>query len=364
MAGRKHLGKLARWVAFALCVGLFALALAQADLAAGWRRIVAIGPIVLIVLIPFPLSLLCDAVGWRILIASLGHRVRVAPLFKVRFATEAVTNSTPAGAVWAEALSPVLVARRTGAPVPDVVAASMAKRWLMVRMHAGYVALAAAFGYFALSHASEVMTGGSALVVVVIVGAFALVLFSMAIEALTAKGQVAGRLSDFLGRRRFRGLQKWIEGRRHHFTHADSSVARLSADRVATAKASAWIFALWVLEGIETYIILRLLGADLGIIEVMSFDAALSTVRSAAVFAPAGIGVQDVGYLAVLEAYGVPGASGIAPAFVVLKRMKEALFVALGFIVIARTGATRKFLHHIHSHAVHDHRAHADSAAT
>jgi hypothetical protein len=116
---------------------------------------------------------------------------------------------------------------------------------------------------------------------------------------------------------------------------------------------------LWLLEGVETYLILRLLGADLGLVEVMSFDAALSVVRSAAVFAPAGIGVQDLGYLAVLEAYGVPGASGIAPAFVVLKRMKEALFVAVGFIVIARTGAARKFLHH-----ASDHRAHADSAAT
>jgi hypothetical protein len=87
----------------------------------------------------------------------------------------------------------------------------------------------------------------------------------------------------------------------------------------------------------------------------MSFDAALSVVRSAAVFAPAGIGVQDVGYLTVLEAYGVPGTSGIAPAFVLLKRMKEALFVAIGFIVIARTGEARKFLHH---------RTHAESAAT
>ena len=36
--------------------------------------------------------------------------------------------------MWAEAISPVLVSRRTGAPVPDVVAASTAKRWLLVRI--------------------------------------------------------------------------------------------------------------------------------------------------------------------------------------------------------------------------------------
>lgn len=355
MATRKPVLKLARWAAFALSVGLFVWTLAQADLAAGWRRIVAIGPVVLVVLVPFPLSIASDALAWRTLVAALGHRVPWAPLFKVRIATEAVTNSTPAGAVWAEALSPILVARRTGAPVPDVVAASTAKRWLLVRMHAGYVALAAAFGFPALSRASRHLTGGDAVVVVVVASAFALVLLSSAVEALTARGQVAARVSGFLGRRRFRGLQQWIEGRRHHFTHADSQITKLSGDRAATAKASALIFGLWVLEGIETYVILRLLGADLGLVEVMSFDAALSVVRSAAVFAPAGIGVQDVGYLTVLEAYGVPGASGIAPAFVVLKRIKEAIFVAIGFVIIARTGEARKFLHH---------RMHADSAAT
>src|SRR5688500_20342038 len=95
MAGQKRVLKLARWAAFALCIGLFAWALAQADLAAGWRRIVSIGPIIVLVLLPFPLSIACDALAWRTLLAALGHRVRWAPLFKVRIATEAVTNSTP-----------------------------------------------------------------------------------------------------------------------------------------------------------------------------------------------------------------------------------------------------------------------------
>lgn len=359
MTGRKRAVQVAKSLVFVLCIALFFYALAKADLAAGWRRIVAIGPIVVLVLAPFPLALACDAMAWRALLRSLGERVAWSPLFKVRFATEAVTNTTPAGAVWAEAISPVLVARRTGARVADVVAASTAKRWLLVRMHGTYVALAAAFGYAALSRASHVLVESDAVVLVVVVGALALVILSLGVEELTARGQVAGRISAFLGRRRFRGLQQWIEGRRHHFTHADSQIARVSDDVAATRHASAWILGLWLIEGFETYLILHLLGARLGLIEVMSFDAALSVVRSAAVFAPAGIGVQDVGYLAVLEAYGVPGASGIAPAFVVLKRMKEAFFVTVGLVLLARTGAKRRFAHHLASPP-----AHPPSAAT
>lgn len=345
--GRKRAVQAVKGLLFFACVGLFAYALAEADLAAGLRRIVAIGPVVVLVLVPFPLGLACDARAWRALVRALGPAVRWAPLFKVRFAIEAVTNTTPAGAVWGEAISPVLVARRTGAPIPDVVAASTAKRWLLVRMHGAYVALAAALGYGALSRASHALVGSDAVVVVVVLGALALVSLSLGVEALTARGQLAGRVSAFLGRRRFRGLQRWIEGRRHHFTHADAQIGRLSEDRAATRRASAWILGLWLMEGVETYLILRLLGADLDLVEVMSFDAALSVVRSAAVFAPAGIGVQDVGYLAVLEAYGVPATSGIAPAFVVLKRMKEALFVVVGLVVLLRTRASRTFPHHL-----------------
>jgi hypothetical protein len=92
------------------------------------------------------------------------------------------------------------------------------------------------------------------------------------------------------------------------------------------------------------------LGANLGFIDVVSFDAALSIVRSAAIFAPAGIGVQDVGYLAVLEAYGVTDASAIGPAFVVIKRTKEAFWIAIGYAALALTSRHR--------------RAHAEPAAT
>jgi hypothetical protein len=344
--GRKRVLGVLKGVVFALCIALFVHALAKADLAAGLRRIAAIGPAVLVVLVPFPLALACDAMGWRRLLAALDHHVRVAPLLKVRVAIEAVTNTTPAGAVWAEALSPVLVARRTGAPVPDVVAASTAKRWLLVRMHAAYVTLAAAFGAAALSRASRSLVGTDLIVAIVLAGAFALVIGSLGAEALTARGQLAGRVSRFLGRTRLRRLEQWLEGRHHHFTHADAQIGRLADDVPATRAASAWILGLWFFEGLETFIILRLLGAPLGLAEVMSFDAALSVVRSAAIFAPAGIGVQDLGYLAVLEAYGIPEASGIGPAFVVIKRLKEALWIGLGFVLIARTGATRRFAHH------------------
>jgi hypothetical protein len=324
-----------RWAALVFCLGLFVHALLTTDLHAGWARIVAIGPLALVILLPFPVGLAFDCLAWRRLLVALDRRIPLRVLFRVRLSTEAVSLSTPAGAVWAEALAPVLVARRSHAHVSDVVAASTARRWLVVRMHAVYVTGAAALGFPALSHASRKLVGSDALVVVVVTGAAGLLLLANGIEMLTARGRVAGRVSGVLASTRFLRVRAWLETRQHHFTAADVSIARLSNERRATRAASLGLLCLWLVEGCETFLILHLLGADLGLATVMSFDAALSVVRSAAVFAPAGIGVQDLGYLAVLEAYGVPESSGIASAFIVLKRMKEAFWVLVGLVLLA-----------------------------
>ncbi len=327
-----------RWGAFAACVLLFARALAASDLTAAWGRIQAIGPLAIAVLVPFPFAMAMDAWAWKGLLAALDRKVPWFTLFKVRIATEAVTNSAPAGALWADAISPVLVSRRTGIPTEDVFAAATAKRWTVVRMHGGYVALAAAFGSAAVLRVSQSLMGSDALLLMVIASATALVLLSIGIEALAARGRVAGRISGILGRARFVRLKAWIEVRRHHFARADVQLARLSKDSGAGVAASWRMLGLWIIEGLESYLILRLLGAPLGVVEILAFDAALSVVRSSAMFAPAGIGIQDVGYLAVLQAYGVPDASTLGPAFVVLKRMKEALWITVGFVMLARSG--------------------------
>jgi uncharacterized protein (TIRG00374 family) len=334
-----------RWAAFGACVLLFASALAQTDLAGAWQRIKDIGLLSLLVVIPFPFAMAMDAWAWRVLLRALDRKVPWSTLFTLRIGLEAVTNSAPAGPVWADAISPLLVSQRTGVPAVDVFAASTAKRWSVVRMHAAYVSLTSAFGATALLHASRVMWKSDILLVATLGAALLLVLLSIAIEMLAAHGRVAERISGMLGNVRFRRVRAWVEERRHHFARADVQLARLSENKRASAAAAWRMLGLWVFEGLETYLILRLLGAPLGVIEVLSLDAALSVVRSSAMFTPAGIGVQDVGYLAMLEAYGVPDAASLGPAFIVLKRVKEAFWIAIGFAILARPGPRALLLH-------------------
>jgi hypothetical protein len=64
-------------------------------------------------------------------------------------------------------------------------------------------------------------------------------------------------------------------------------------------------------------------------------ETAIIVVRSAAVPVPAGLGVQDVGYLLCFRALGFADPVTLATAFVVLKRGKDLFWILVGFALLA-----------------------------
>jgi glycosyltransferase 2 family protein len=85
-------------------------------------------------------------------------------------------------------------------------------------------------------------------------------------------------------------------------------------------------------------VMLRLLGSGLGFTQVVSFDAAVGLARSLAAFVPAGLGVQEAGYSAFLLGPAGGEAVGLVASFVVLKRLKEAFYCALGLASLTLRG--------------------------
>jgi uncharacterized membrane protein YbhN (UPF0104 family) len=97
------------------------------------------------------------------------------------------------------------------------------------------------------------------------------------------------------------------------------------------------IFAHWMLEAFETWLILRLLGAEVPFAVVWAFEPALSLLRHVLFFLPAGLGVQDAGYVFFLAALGIPDPLTTGAAFAILKRAKELVWALLGFLALGRS---------------------------
>jgi hypothetical protein len=248
---------------------------------------------------------------------ALGHRVDWIDLYIARFIGEAMTLSLPGGTGIAESTLPSIVHARTNVPRLDVLASSAAKRWTLMRAHALYVIVGGMCGFWVLGGASRTLIGSDALPWIVLLSCALPLVTSLVMQATLSSGVLVRVLG------RFRLAKDLLQ-------RTDRSLVVLARSRDLVPLAQ--LFCAWLCESLETMIVLRVLGAAPSFAMVLSIEAGLSVVRSAVFFAPAGLGVQDLGYLRALDALGM---GDVAPAFVVLKRSREIMVALVGWIAFA-----------------------------
>jgi uncharacterized membrane protein YbhN (UPF0104 family) len=85
---------------------------------------------------------------------------------------------------------------------------------------------------------------------------------------------------------------------------------------------------------VETYLFVLALGADAPLATAMAIEALAVLLRHVFVVLPAGLGVQEIGYVTLMAATGVGDASFVA-AFALLKRTKELVGCSVGYGLFA-----------------------------
>jgi uncharacterized protein (TIRG00374 family) len=304
----------------------------SADVGGALPIITAAGPAIALALVPYLAQLAFDALAWRTLLAGLGHRVAWRKLLGVRLATEAVLLSMPGGSLVGESLKPYLVGRVAPVPPSHAIASIGIKRSLLALAQALYLVLALVFGGSALVAASEHILGNGSLPYLVAGAAVFLFLAAGALALAFLHGRIAERVRRSLARLPSRRLRAWLDAQHAGFAETDAAFQRIGGRRRRLAAATALLLAAWVVETGETYVLLRQVGVDLPIASVLAMEASVVFVRNAAFFLPAGLGVQDAGYLAFLAAYGAPAAP--AAAFAIVKRCKELVWVVVGYALL------------------------------
>ena len=304
----------------------------QADAAATWRAVGSAGPLVAAGLLPFAISLAVDAYGTVLLLRGLGHTATLWQVLPVRIASEALHISMPLGVVAADTATAALLEARCDVPVRDGLVASLARRWLVMRAHGAYIFAGAVVGFPTLAALSPGLLGRPGLPWVVLASCLVPLAISAAVAASFLGRTTFARLHATLGRVPSQRLARWLQTRRHEAAATDLQATRLRAAGSATTPATLAFLGCWCLEAVESALLLHLVGAEVTLPAVFAIEAGLSLVRSAAVIAPSGLGIVDLGYGAVLPALGAD--AGAVPAFVLLKRAKELLWVLAGYSVI------------------------------
>jgi len=293
------------------------------------------GPWIGLVLLPFLAAVAVDTWAWQLILDSLPRRVPFHQLLRLRVATEAVLLSLPMGAALAESLKAYLLERRFQVPAAEGISSIAAQKNLLMFSLAAFLVTSVAIGYPHLAGGSEQIVGAPGLPWFILAGAIALALAASLMSILLVHGSMAERVHRVLLAIPFRGVRDWLLRREERFRDIDHSFTPIARGRGRLGSAALLLYLGFLIEAIESYWILRLIGADISFVQVLAFDASVTLIRSAAIFVPAGIGFQDAGYLAFFRAFAVPDAANVGAAFILVKRAKEALWIALGYAMLA-----------------------------
>ena len=323
--------RVARVLVLLVSAGLFVRVLWMADLRNVAHLLAEVGPLAGLAVVPYGVAVTVDTAGWAAILRGLEARVATWRLLGLRLSTEAVHLSFPGGPLLAEALKVWFLRRRFGVEVAEGSASLAVKKALQIGSQGVYLLTAAAVAGASLADPSVLRPLLFGLGIVS-------TLVSVGMVAVLLSGKVAERLWRLLRRVPMAKVQAWTIAREMAFVDTDQHVrAVLQSHFRGLLLAFLWILAGWFVEAAESWVLLRLLGVGLSFRAVLAFEPVVSFARSAAFFIPAGLGVQDAGYMALLRGAGIPDATNHAAAFVLLKRFKEVFWIAIGWALLLAT---------------------------
>jgi glycosyltransferase 2 family protein len=293
------------------------------------------GAVLFWALVPMGVALAIESLGWAWAFWRSGHPVPFIGVWRARVTSEALALTLPAGMLFCESTKPFLLARHCGLSAEVSVAGMAARKYLLLASQAVYISVFALLGAPFLQRASSGVIGRPGLSAGLLgVGAIVF-LTAIASGVFLRDGRLADRVRALLSLLPFAGLKGRLERSRGRFVQTDGELRKFFRGSLLEASIPALPFlASWVLEAVETYLILRLIGVDLPFEAVAALEVALSFTRHVTFLLPAGLGVQDLGYVAFLRALGADDPLVMGAAFVLIKRAKECSYALLGYLLL------------------------------
>ncbi|NTW48391.1 MAG: flippase-like domain-containing protein [Chlorobiales bacterium] len=323
--------------------GLLTYLFTKIDTEKTFQLITGIGISVGLIFIPYILVSAFDTVGWKIVFPNPKRAILFQKLLSIRFITEAMLMSIPAGVAVAESMKPLLLKKYLQIPASEGVASVAVKKMLFGAAQGVYLILSVAFGFYWMQASSKSVIGMDGLPWMILGVSVVLIVFFGVGTYAFVNGAIARRLHSLLLRVPFSPLRSLLLRQEEKFVEVDAQLKEFNSLGSGKMVYATLAFTLsWLMEAVETFVILWVLGVDLSFAQVLAFETILSFVRSLIFFVPAGLGVQDLGYVAFFTALGVPDPMTIGGAFILLKRFKELIWIIIGYLILFVSGVRLK----------------------
>jgi len=294
----------------------------------GWdnisRQFIRIGYYWPLVLLPYGLLNLLVTLSWSVLLLSSEVRPSLGRLFMLRLAGESLNQLTPTATMGGE---PFKAMRLTAGGVPweEATASVLIQRGILVLGLVTYIVLGLVLAPFLLH-------GTSSNLEMLGLGTLLLGAGGMAFVYLQSRGPclMGVRLLE-----RLRLCPDRLKAKESELAKLDAFLAefyRLYPRRGLLA--FVLVLASWAAQAVEVYLVFQLLGHPISWGLAVCLDALVMLFAAVGFLIPASIGVQDGG--GVLLSLGFNLGAALGAAFSILRRIREAFWLSLGLVVLAR----------------------------
>ena len=280
-----------------------------------WRLLV-------VLVFPFVIVTTFDTLGWRF--AFRRDTVPFGALLSTRLAGEAFNVTTPTASVGGEAVKTWLL--RDHVPLSESLPSVIVAKTTITIAQGLFLVLGIVCAWPTLAPDSPLLRGMEWMLGLEIIGVGGFVLAQVA-GALGGGGRILGRLG-ILGGGSAQGVLRVDE--------ALSQFYRREPKRLLLSIASHFLG--WVASAFETYLILKFLNVPVSFVTAIIIEAVGTAVRFASFMVPAHLGAIEGGHVLAFLGLGLEAAAGMS--FTLVRRLREAAWVGLGFLVLAAQRST------------------------
>ena len=294
----------------------------------GWARLgqhlLQVGWYWPLLLLPYGIVNWLDALSWDFLLLTQATRPSLSRLFFLRLGGESLNQLTPTASLGGEAFKAARLQAR-GVPWEEATASVVIHKGILVLSLVLYIFLGLALTPFLLPGAAS-----------------RLGVLSLAALALGAAGLIfvlVQRRGPCLSALRFLERLGWcpagLKEKEADLNNLDAQMAGFYRHHPGRGLLAFILFFLsWVLHGVEVYLMFWLLDYPIGWGLALCLDALAMLFTALGFMIPAAVGVQEGGN--ILLALGFHLGAPLGAAFSILRRLREAFWLALGLVVVAR----------------------------
>jgi len=277
-----------------------------------------------LILVPYGVSTLLAALAWRLLLPGDGNPPSLGRLCLLRLGGEALNQLTPTASLGGEPFKAFRL-HADGVPWQEAVASLIIQKGLLVLSLVLYILVSIAL-------VPSVLSGGHLDRGGLLLGALILGGVGVAFVVLQLNNPW-GILARFMKKC---GLSPaLVKGREAELDNLDALLAGFYRRYPGRILAAFTLFFLsWLPQAAEVFLIFALMGHPLGWGEAVCLDGLAMLFTALGFMIPISLGVQDGGN--VLLSLGFRLGATLGAAFSIIRRIREAFWLCLGLVVVAR----------------------------